>query len=170
MVYFKEVLPNPAGFDTEGEWIKIINAGEERIDLSGWSISDSSGKTFSFFSISPDARTLLPRKELILDYKITKIGLNNDGDVLTLRSASGEIKDEISYTGPVGDDEIIFAAQFSPETSTPENLTLQNLANIETAISESVNIVPIFTAILISLVFGAGVAMLVKGIILKNEE
>ena len=34
MVYFKELLPNPVGKDTDGEWIKLINIGEETVNIS----------------------------------------------------------------------------------------------------------------------------------------
>ena len=80
MIYIKEVLPNPVGRDTEGEWIKIVNTGDNSIDMSGWKVYDASGKTFSF----KQGYSIAPNKEATLTYQETRIVLNNSGDTLTL--------------------------------------------------------------------------------------
>lgn len=168
MVYFKEVLPNPTGLDTDGEWIKIINTGNEQKNLSGWSISDKSGKTFLFSSLIPDKRKISSQEELVLPHRITGISLNNNGDTLTIRSESGKIEDTLLYTGPVSDDEIVFGEMFVPETEANVSLS-QNLANLG-ADSSTLMIAPILTAVFISVIFGVAVSFLTREVIFKNKE
>jgi len=78
MVLIKEFFPNPAGKDTEGEWIKLFNNGDAGVDLAGWQIKDASGKAF-IFSAGADANNIISAGgTLTLDYKITKISINNN--------------------------------------------------------------------------------------------
>ena len=48
MIIIKEVLPNPVGQDTTGEWLTLLNDGSEAVNLRGWSVKDASGKKFIF--------------------------------------------------------------------------------------------------------------------------
>ncbi|MBI2010856.1 MAG: lamin tail domain-containing protein [Candidatus Colwellbacteria bacterium] len=105
MPYFKEVLPNPVGRDTEAEWVKLINDSDSLVNLLGWRFNDASGKTFNL------SGTISPQEELILPYSLTRISLNNDGDKLVLINPQGKVADELSY-GQVGEDEIIVAPRY----------------------------------------------------------
>ena len=93
MVEIKEALPNPIGKDTDGEYIILQNTGEEVADLSNWKIKDASGKTFSLTGYKIE-----PLKDLILEYKTTKIALNNDGETLILQNDKNEEIDRLEIT------------------------------------------------------------------------
>lgn len=89
-----EFLPNPIGKDTDGEWIKLFNDAVVTVNLDGWQIKDASGKTFSFKQTA-----INPGEYLTLDYKTTKISLNNNGETLFLYNASGNLVDKAEYAG-----------------------------------------------------------------------
>jgi hypothetical protein len=97
----KEFLPNPAGDDKAGEYIKLLNDGNKQINLSGWSVKDASGKTFRLSGF------LDAGQELVLPYSQTKIALNNDGEQVLLYDAGGNLVDELSYTGKAADGQLI---------------------------------------------------------------
>lgn len=125
-----EFLPNPIGKDTEGEWIKLFNDGDTAINLNGWQLKDASGKIFLFhdFKIGPD-------KYLTLDYKTTKISLNNDGETLFLYDSKGDLVSKAEYAGsaPEGkslirqsDGQLIFSNQDAPEQAGSIEIQNQN--------------------------------------------
>ena len=89
-----ELLPNPVGKDTEGEWIKLFNDGNKVVDLSGWRLEDTAGKKFIF-----QTQKIEPSQFLILDYKTTKISLNNDGEVLLLYDPTNNLISKAQFAG-----------------------------------------------------------------------
>lgn len=97
MVLISEFFPNPAGKDTDGEWIELFNSGAEPADLSGWALKDASGKGFSL-----DGYRIAPFDYLVLDSKTTKIGLNNGGETLFL-FRSGDLQDKAEFIGTAGE-------------------------------------------------------------------
>ena len=167
MVLFKEVLPNPSGKDTEGEWIKIINSGTENISLSGWKLSDDSGKTFLLSKLKQNSQTISPEEELILPYSVTKISLNNNGDVLSLINNTGEIEDIISYTISVDEEELVFGREFAPKEIASQ-ANLQNIGGIAqsgTILNNNINFSPIIIGVTLALVFGISTSILIKRVI-----
>lgn len=89
-----EILPNPIGKDPGGEWIKLFNDSPEPVDLAGWRIKDASGKTFVFKN-----QTVASAEYLTLDYKTTKISLNNNGETLLLYNRKEELIDKAEFVG-----------------------------------------------------------------------
>jgi competence protein ComEC len=96
-----EVNADAAGDDRENlndEYVALENAGEASIDLSGWTISDESGKTYTV----PDGVSLAPGETVIvhsgdgtdsttdLYWDAGRPVWNNGGDVVTIRNAEGE--------------------------------------------------------------------------------
>ncbi len=111
MVIINEFLPNPAGKDTEGEWIKLFNNGNTAVDISGWQIKDASGKAF-IFSAATEKNTLIAGGEtLTLDYKTTKISLNNNGEAIFLYDKTGSLVDKAEYSGSAGDGKVYVRAE-----------------------------------------------------------
>lgn len=122
-----EFLPNPLGKDSAGEFIELFNNSQSLQNLSGWKIKDASGKTFTFKNRSVEAG-----EYTALDYKTTKIILNNNGESLFLYDNEGNLIDEVSYSGtaPEGqslirrDNKFVFTSRPTPgapnvfETST----------------------------------------------------
>jgi hypothetical protein len=94
-VVINEILPAPVGSDIEEEWIEIFNPNDFEVDLSGWKIQDTAGKTKTY--IFPKETKILAKGFLVLKRPISKITLNNDGDGLKLIDSSGKTIDEISY-------------------------------------------------------------------------
>lgn len=159
MIYFKEILPNPVGKDTDGEWIRLVNtSGQDKI-LSGWSIKDASGKTFLLNASIPQGG------EIVLEYSITGITLNNNGDTLSLMDESGEIVDTLSYTNQVSDDEIIIANRFIEAVGEEQgtNPGIEELAYIGSGkIISGTESSAIFVALALAVVMGVFVGLFLK--------
>lgn len=97
MVVISEWLPDPAGKDSEGEWVELWNLGSARQDLSGWRII--SGK--SEFSLRG---TIGPGEYLVLKRQDTKLPLPNQNASLRLVAGNGAVADSASFimTAPEG--------------------------------------------------------------------
>lgn len=122
MVFIKELLPNPAGKDTAGEWLTLVNDGTGAVNLHGWSIKDASGKQFTLGD-----QILLPHEEVKLPYSLTRVNLNNDGDTITLWNAAAQKTDELSY-GPVGEEEIVVSSKVVPPAEADQSIDASPLA------------------------------------------
>jgi len=94
-IFINEILPSPQGPDEKEEWIEIYNQNDFEVDLSGWQITDTAGKTTTYaFS---EGMKISPRGFLVLWRPETKITLNNDGDELKLIQPNGNVADNVSY-------------------------------------------------------------------------
>jgi len=89
-----EILPNPIGRDTDGEWIELQNNSVKSVNLAGWSVKDAKGKTYNFGD-----EVLGPGQYAVLKYQISKINLNNNGETIYLLDSSGRLKDKFEYSG-----------------------------------------------------------------------
>jgi len=94
-ILINEILPSPTGSDAEEEWIEIFNPNDFEVNLSGWKIQDTVGKTKTY--IFPKETKILAKGFLVFKRPITKITLNNEGDGLKLTDPDGKTIDEISY-------------------------------------------------------------------------
>jgi hypothetical protein len=100
-VSINEILPSPKGSDETEEWIEIFNQNDFEVDLSGWKISDTLGKTTTY--IFPVGTKISAKGFLILNRPTTKITLNNDSDGLNLIQPNGNIIDKVSFEkAPIG--------------------------------------------------------------------
>jgi len=89
-----EFLPDPAGDETEGEWIELANTSWKTASLCGWKLDDG-GEGSAPFSldrvrIAPQGFVVLPRRE-------TGIALNNGGDSVRLLGPLGFPAEEVAY-------------------------------------------------------------------------
>lgn len=75
-VIFQSLFPNPLGDDTLGEYIEIRNTGCSSIDISHYSLSDASGKTYTL----PNSTIIDASNSRKFPYSETKIALNNTGN------------------------------------------------------------------------------------------
>lgn len=121
-ILISEVSYDPLGSDADGEWIELFNASENSIDLLGFQLSDletpTSSGTFilpSFVLGSGEALILARNPDgfraldasyagisPVLDMAVSgnSIGLlNNGGDSVELRNASGELLDMVAWAG-----------------------------------------------------------------------
>ena len=100
-IIFSEILPSPEGADETEEWIETFNQNNFEVLLSGWKITDTTGKitTYTF----PEETKISSGGFLVLSRPTTKITLNNDGDGLKLIRPDGKIVSEIAYEkAPLG--------------------------------------------------------------------
>ena len=157
MILIKELLPNPSGDDTQNEWIRLINTGNEALSLNGLTIADAGGKTFSLSGIS----TISGGETIELRRTLTGIALNNDGDTVFLRNQQGETLDQLSYTSNTTEEEVITAENFIVELPARDSLgaSAMGLGRID----YQPGIVPILVGILIAVASGVLVWFAIKG-------
>ncbi|OIO51713.1 hypothetical protein COY93_01405 [Candidatus Uhrbacteria bacterium CG_4_10_14_0_8_um_filter_58_22] len=88
-----ELLPNPVGTDTAGEFIELTNLDGSAAQLIGWLIRDGKGKTFALPEelVAADGQVYFP-------YSQTKLTLVNSGGLLELVAPDGSVRDSISYS------------------------------------------------------------------------
>jgi hypothetical protein len=93
LIRFSELLPNPIGVDTEGEFIELANYGTNDAEMNGWLIRDSKGREFNLpiGLIAAGGRLTLP-------YSETKLPLPNTGGTLELIAPDGKSKETITYS------------------------------------------------------------------------
>ncbi|MDD5083807.1 MAG: lamin tail domain-containing protein [Candidatus Moranbacteria bacterium] len=101
------VSPNPAGADTDNEWITIKNQSKKKVDLLDWSIA--TGTTKKTLTNHPIEESLIikPGKELTLTHDITAFSLPNKGGFIELRQPDKKAADTLRYAkaGGVKEDE-----------------------------------------------------------------
>lgn len=93
-VIISEVYPNPPGSDSKDEFIELYNSGLGAVDITGWTLGDSTVRRFMLSGvIHPGEYRAFPRSE-------TKISLNNSGNerVALYHLAEKPVSD-IEYSG-----------------------------------------------------------------------
>ena len=93
-IVFIKIMPSPEGSDAENEWIEIYNSNDFKVDLSGWKIKDTTGRTNIYILKSE----IPSRGKLKLKRPETKITLNNTGDGLELSGPDGKIADSVEFS------------------------------------------------------------------------
>ncbi|MDP3953280.1 MAG: lamin tail domain-containing protein [bacterium] len=164
MILIKELLPNPTGSDEKGEWIRLINDGDESASSKGLSLADESGKTFSLSAVEPIA----PGETVELGRPLTKITLNNDGDTVFLRASNGEVIDELTYARNISEGEIVTADKFIPQAPAAANSLPSRQAGFG-ATDYSPGLAPVAVGLMLALVAGA-LAWYVVGKIYQEEN
>lgn len=91
----EKFMPNPEGLDSEGEWIEILNSGEEKINMLGWSVDDKEGGSRpyvfeDFLFLDPGGRYLLSRED-------SGLALNNNIDEVRLIAPDKSVVDLVAY-------------------------------------------------------------------------
>ncbi|MBZ0236182.1 MAG: lamin tail domain-containing protein, partial [Deltaproteobacteria bacterium] len=123
-----EILADPpVGYDANGdgsastisdEMLELVNVGRTPLDLSGATVADTTGVRVIF----PAGTELAPREAIVLfgggmpqlpgirTLALGPLGLNNDGDTLTIARASGEVLATCTYAAEGGDDQSLTRA------------------------------------------------------------
>lgn len=86
-----ELLPNPAGKDTSGEFIELWNNSSNSANLEGYALKDKSVKQYILHG------ELKANAFLSLPYSVTKINLNNTGDAIYLFDTTGQLIDTAEF-------------------------------------------------------------------------
>jgi len=99
-VVIGEVELNPAGDDNEpgGEWVKIFNRGEEKVDVGGWTLTTTSGR--SVVQTIPEGTVIEPDES----YRVTREcrWLDNSDESIVLTTDTNL---EVERTPPLSDDD-----------------------------------------------------------------
>lgn len=111
-VVVNEILANEPGSATAGEFIELVNLGNGTAQLGGWTLADAVSVRHGF----APGTTLAPGRALVVFGGASAIpaglagavaastgtlGLNNTGDTVTLRTATGEVRAVITYGSPL---------------------------------------------------------------------
>lgn len=103
-----EINHDAAGNDNENlndEYVVLRNTGPEPLDVSGWTVADDGGHTYTFSDgavVDPDAEVTLRTgsgTDTATTYYWGESGAvwNNGGDVVTVRNATGSTVARVSY-------------------------------------------------------------------------
>jgi hypothetical protein len=105
-VKFNEVLPDPIGTDTDGEFIEIINTGDQAVELGGLSIADDKDRSYTLPSV-----TLAAGAVRQFSYADSKLPLINGGGYLELVGPGDQTIDQLSYPDSPASGEAYARAQ-----------------------------------------------------------
>ena len=108
-IIINEIMPNPSATNDAGEYIEIHNWGTAPQDLQNWKLfGNSLGDTARINTslIVPAGGYVLLGNNgntatnggLVLDYAYTVFNMNNSGDRVVLKDASGATVDSVAYT------------------------------------------------------------------------
>jgi endonuclease YncB( thermonuclease family) len=96
-----EFMPNPAGKDTEGEWIELYNRGSQTYDLSGWYLDDAEGASRPYRI--PDHTEIDPGSFIVFSEPDLKLSLKNSEDVVRLLNPNKEVSECVDYAEVIED-------------------------------------------------------------------
>jgi hypothetical protein len=98
-----EVLANPIGTDRDEELLELVNVGTASIDLSGFTISDALAVRHVFSAgthLGPNQALVVHSGPSTTAIRLLassgQLSLNNDTDLITLRSPHGTIVDRVT--------------------------------------------------------------------------
>jgi len=131
------ILPNPAGTDSDQEWIEVRNEGKDTVNLKGWKIATGQ-KILTNHPIKEDLE-INPEDTVQLTREFSYFTLHNSSMKLELRYPDGKTADKASYSkDPIQDDEVYSKEDgkwtwITPEETeelTPEDHKETSLENI----------------------------------------
>ena len=103
-IYINKFLPNPAGADSENEWIELCNSGKSDVDLTSFSLADSAGGSKPYqlndYSLAAESCIFITSAE-------SHLTLNNDSDSVRFLDINGEVIDKVDYSG--GGEGLVYA-------------------------------------------------------------
>jgi hypothetical protein len=99
-VVINQVEQNPPGPDADREWIVLYNPTQSTVDISGWRIQTTHGRSRTY--AIPMGVVLLPRAFLNVTFPGQSI--DNENESLVLLNAQGQIVDSTPIISDSGDD------------------------------------------------------------------
>ena len=93
-VVIESSLPNPVGPDEQLEEVTLKNKGTGAISLSGWTLRDRSGRTWTLTGLG----TLAPGNSRTIRRNGMAMSLNNAGDEIELLDPGNGVHDKFEYT------------------------------------------------------------------------
>jgi len=99
-IIINEFLPDPAGLDSDGEFIELKNIGSSSVDVADWIISDASQSTYVIDPTDFSSSSISAGGFFVIDRAISGIALNNSGeDQVELYQPDDTLLDEVVYSG-----------------------------------------------------------------------
>lgn len=146
-IIITELMPNPAGSDTTGEWIELYNRTNDELSLDGLKINrdDQSWSLGDGFVIAPNSYFMIGRSNDAvvgkIDAVISSMSFNNTDEHSVSLEISDLILDQVSYDGSVeGEskqldidryDDDFSATNWCDKTGTPKDNNETCLTNID---------------------------------------
>jgi chitodextrinase len=126
-VILNEILANEPGSTVAGEFVEIVNVGGTAIDISGWTISDSTGTRHVFASGSSlgagkgiavfGATSGIPAgTPNAIGASTGQLNLSNSGEAVTVKNASGVVVNTYTYSSTLAATDGV-SMNRSPDTS-----------------------------------------------------
>lgn len=94
-IIINEIMANPSGDETTGEWIEFFNNSSGKVNLKGWILEDMAG-TIHKYIIDEDL-WINPYGYLLIYRSQSGITLNNDSDGVRLYQPNGKLLVETSF-------------------------------------------------------------------------
>jgi len=92
-----ELMVNPEGSDTAGEWVELHNSTKGPIDITGWYLDDAEGGSAPYWI--RDKTVLMPDEYRLFTAPNLDLSFKNSEDDVRLLDPNGEPKEVIHYTG-----------------------------------------------------------------------
>lgn len=101
-VRINEIMANPAGSDSQREWVEIVNAGAAAVDLTGWTLGDKTKArhVFDGLVLGADEAVVVGGSGVEapnLDLASGSLSLTNSSDSVVLSDAEGNVVDRVEY-------------------------------------------------------------------------
>ena len=142
-ILINEVEPNPPGTDIGTEKVELYNPSNTGIDVSGWTVSSTAGRTATV--VINEGTTIAPKGYLIVGRDSQQQWLDNIGEGIVVRNELGILIDSVGPFSDQDNDESTW--QRSPNGQdnwifSPSN-TLGNAANFGSLVLDSESSSPI---------------------------
>ncbi|HAH04367.1 MAG: OB-fold nucleic acid binding domain protein [Parcubacteria group bacterium GW2011_GWA2_43_17] len=96
-IMINEILANPAGSDTEAEWLELYNREAVAVDLEGWQLGDDSQNRYTVSQSDYASTTIAAFGYFVVYRQESGLALNNDGDSVKLYQPDGNLLDQAEY-------------------------------------------------------------------------
>ena len=104
-VVINELIPNPEGLDSQGEWIELKNIDTKTIDLNSWQLADLS-KSYTLSADDYSSLLLEAGSYLVIPRTLSRLALNNTGrEALSLVDSAGRVIDMVVYEGEIPENQ-----------------------------------------------------------------
>lgn len=91
IITLSSLMIDPQGYDSGREWLIIQNTGDAEANLNGWTITDQENETLKLaIKVKQNQTVTIPLPQ-------DSINLNNGGDKIILKDATGKIIDSLAY-------------------------------------------------------------------------